>query len=484
MLKMETKILIKTLAEIGVSKTKIGEKLGIHRKTVEKILKKGIENEQNRSRNSIIDPYKDYIAAKVENELSATRIYQDLVKEKGYEGSYETVKNLVRDMKQNKQKVYMRIHTQPGEEAQVDFGYAGPIIIENKKKKCWVFCMELSYSRLEYFEIVYDQAVKTFLQCHINAFHFFGGVPKIIKIDNLKSAILEANFYDTIYQKEYLNFANHYSFKPMPCRIGTPTDKGKVEANIKYVKNNFLKSRLFRDKNHANEELRNWNINICNKRTHNTTKQVPQEVFDKEERMKLLPLPSKDFEIAEFVKRKVGIDCHINFENNYYSVPYQYIAQEVIVEVTDNLLRIYANNNIIATHPRLEGKKGEFQTTKNHYPSYKTLTNSDYYAHYKQKMANIGEDALKFYQEMVKIKNYGCYGAIRGIIALTKTYGEEAVNKACRRALHHQAFEYRVIKSICEKQLYEMELEKVRETNIEAKGEFARPLSEYQRLLD
>jgi hypothetical protein len=216
---------------------------------------------------------------------------------------------------------------------------------------------------------------------------------------------------------------------------------------------------------------------------HNTTKQIPQEVFDKEEKDKLLPLPTKDFELATFVKRKVNIDCHIHFENNYYSVPYQYIAREVIVEVTDNLLKIYADNNLIATHPRLYDK-GKFQTNKSHYPAYKTLTNTDYYAHYKQKMANIGEDALKFYEEIVKIKNYSCYGAIRGIIALTKTYGEEAVNKACRRALHHQAFEYRVVKSICEKQLQEMELEKIKEDEAQIKGEFARPLSEYQRLLD
>ena len=131
------------------------------------------------------------------------------------------------------------MHTLPGEEAQVDFGYLGLTYYKGKKRKTWVFNMRLSYSRLDYYEIVYDQRVETFIQGHINAFYYFAGIPQYVKIDNLKAAILKANFYEPIYQELYKNFAYHYGFHPLPCRVRRPNDKGKVESGIKYVKNNF-----------------------------------------------------------------------------------------------------------------------------------------------------------------------------------------------------------------------------------------------------
>ena len=105
--------------------------------------------------------------------------------------------------------------------------------------------MRLSYSRLDYYEKVYDQKVKTFIQCHINAFESFQRVADSVRIDNLKAAILEANFYEPIYQKVYRDFSNYYGFKSIPCRIYKPNDKGKVESGIKYVKINFFKGRSF-----------------------------------------------------------------------------------------------------------------------------------------------------------------------------------------------------------------------------------------------
>lgn len=135
-------------------------------------------------------------------------------------------------------------NTLPGEEAQVDFGYIGKIPDPTGKfKKAWVFCMILCYSRLMYCEIVFNQEVETFIRCHENAFKYFGGVPKVVKIDNLKAAILEANFYEPIYQREYKEFGKYHCFSSIPCRVKTPTDKAKIESGVKYVKNNFFKGR-------------------------------------------------------------------------------------------------------------------------------------------------------------------------------------------------------------------------------------------------
>ena len=110
-------------------------------------------------------------------------------------------------------------------------------------RKTWVFNTRLSYSRLDYYEIVYDQKVETFIQCHINTFYYFQRVYEYVKIDNLKAAILKANFYLPIYQELYKNFAYHYAFRPLPCRVRRPNDKAKVESGIKYIKNNFFLGR-------------------------------------------------------------------------------------------------------------------------------------------------------------------------------------------------------------------------------------------------
>ncbi len=142
---------IKTLWERTKNKTEIARLTGHDWKTVAKVIKnleKGIETPEHRTRETL------------------------------------------------KEKIYfIRIHTEPGEEAQVDFGYLGMTADDSgKAKKTWIFNMRLSYSRLDYYEKVYDQKVETFVRCHINAFEFFGGVPEYVKIDNLKGAILEASF--------------------------------------------------------------------------------------------------------------------------------------------------------------------------------------------------------------------------------------------------------------------------------------------------
>lgn len=462
---------IKTLREKGHSKTNIAHIVGCSRKTVRKILKKlelGKEIIIKReSSKKMLDTHKDYIIVKIAEELSVVRIYQDLVSEKRYEGSYRTVANYVKEIK-DVVKVYVRLHSLPGEEAQVDFGYAGRIVWTNEGlRKVWVFSMGLSYSRYRYYEAVFSQSVKTFIQCHINAFKFFGGVPKTVKIDNLKSAILEASFYEPLYQREYSDFAKDYGFAPIPCRIKTPTDKGKAEANIKYVKGNFFKGKIFKATTFeegliiCNTELMNWTNNICNKKIHGTTKEISLEKFKGEEERALLPLPSTDYEIAEWVKRKVNIDTHINFKNNYYSVPYEYIGREVAVEIKDKLILIYGDNQLLTTHIRCF-EKGKFITNKSHYPDYKVITESEYCSYYRNKMWQIGQNAKKYYEEMLKRMGYGCYRAIRGIIELAKSYGNSAIDKACKRAIMYDAYGYRIIKSICEKQLYEIELEEMK----------------------
>ena len=252
----------------------------------------------------ILDSCKEQIIKYLEEDLSAVKIHEKL-QEKGMKVGYSTVKDYIGSIKK-RDNIFIRMHTLPAEEAQVDFGYTGYTPFQGKKRKTWVFNMRLPYSRLDYYEAVYDQRVETFIRYHSNAFTYFGGIPKYIKIDNLKSAILQANFYEPIYQNMYKQFACHYDFHPLPCRVRRPNDKGKVESGIKYVKCNFLQGRRFTGEKEVRERLANWNTK-ANHRIYGTTRKVPQEIFEKEEKVKLLPLPQKNFKLVKVGSRKV---CH------------------------------------------------------------------------------------------------------------------------------------------------------------------------------
>lgn len=100
--------------------------------------------------------------------------------------------------------------------------------------------MRLSFPKLDYYEVVFNQKVKTFIHCHVNAFRYFGGVPHVVKFDNLKAAVLEAHLYETIYQSLFKRFADYYGFNVLSCRVRKLQEEAKTKAGIKYVKYNFL----------------------------------------------------------------------------------------------------------------------------------------------------------------------------------------------------------------------------------------------------
>jgi len=186
--------------------------LEVDRKTVRKIIasKERGEPEVHRKEHlSQFDPYKEYILTKMEKGLTIKRIYEDLVREYEITGTYSGVRHYVQKHRPPKQAVYMVMHSLPGEEAQVDFGYIGKLNVGGKVRKAWVFVMILSYSRYMYAKIVLEQSVKTFIKCHIEAFEYFKGVPQIVKIDNLKAAVIEADFYEPLIQRTYAEFAKH-----------------------------------------------------------------------------------------------------------------------------------------------------------------------------------------------------------------------------------------------------------------------------------
>lgn len=450
---------IVTLWEQGYNKAQIAEMINHDWKTVSKIIKnykQGIKYTQKNIRVKKLDKNKEKILFFLEKNLSAVRIHEELIK-LGINISYPSVSLYVRNLR-DKRNICIRFNTAPGEEAQVDFGYVGLTLdFNNKPRKTWVFNMRLSYSRLDYYEVVYDQKVETFIKCHIHAFKYYNGCPKYIKIDNLKAAILVANFYEPIYQNLYQQFAEYYGFKPAPCRVAKPQEKGKTEAGIKYIKNNFFAGREFNGPHDLHQQLYIWLEYTCNSRIHGTTKKIPKEVFIEEENQKLIPLPITDFYIPKISKKKVYKDCHIFLENNYYSVPCKYVGEIVEARIYDNLIKIFFQNEQIALHERCF-QTGNFITNNSHYPAYKNINSPQYQAMYASKMEQIGDSAKEFFILLLEMQPKHYNRMAQGIIALGKTYGAHIVNLACKRALFYGIFTYSKIKNICVSGSYNLPL--------------------------
>jgi len=187
---------IKTLMEKGLNKSQIVRATGHDWKTVAKVIRgieMGKEEPEKKPHPVILDAYKEKVVQLMEEGLTGVRIHQELQK-LGVKIGYSTVKNYLTRIKK-REKIFVRIQTYPAEKAQVDFGYVGLTMDNNgKKRRTWIFNMRLSYSRLDYYEKVYDQGVETFIQCHINAFNYFGGVPRVCKNRQLKGSYLRGQF--------------------------------------------------------------------------------------------------------------------------------------------------------------------------------------------------------------------------------------------------------------------------------------------------
>jgi transposase len=192
---------------------------------------------------SSVEPYREIVEQLVKENVEIAAIKCRL-EEQGFAGSYAAVYRFVRRVKPRTPKATVRVERKPGEEAQVDFGYAGQMVDpdSDKLRRTWAFVMTLSWSRHQYVEFVFDQKVATWLRLHRNAFAFFGGIPQRVVIDNLKAAIVKAVWDDPEIQQSYRDCAAHYGFLIAPCRPRTPRHKGKVEqGGVHYVKRNHLR---------------------------------------------------------------------------------------------------------------------------------------------------------------------------------------------------------------------------------------------------
>jgi transposase len=276
--------------------------------------------------------YRTTIAEKLDAGLSLQRIWQDLVEEYGYGASYESVKRFVRTLTSRRRAVGV-FHCAPGAEAQVDFFRGAPTLDTGtgEWRRPWVFRMTLGHSRHGYEEAVWDQKLETFLRLHERAFRDFGGVPTVVRHDNLKAAVVRACFYDPDSHDVYLAFAAHWGFTPLPTQPRRPQENGKQERSGGYVKSNALKGRRFDNLDAQNAHLRQWNRTIARLRIHGTTRRQVWTHFVEVEQPALQRLAPEAFPYFASGQRTVHTDGHVEVGGAFYPVPLALLGQKVRV---------------------------------------------------------------------------------------------------------------------------------------------------------
>lgn len=351
MVRKEECMEIWALKRQGYSNRAIARTLGIHRTTVKKYLDAHeFPAYQAVKRASGLEPYyrmiEDWLSTE---EYHATRIHE-LVGQQGYAGGYETVKRYVREVKETRDRIaYLRFETMPGQQAQVDFADFQTISADGTAQTLYVFLMVLGYSRQMHIEFVERCTMTTFLDCHQNAFRFFGGTPAEILYDNMKNVVVRRCVGRAQFNGTVLDFAAHYGYTPVACPPYSPWYKGKVERPIDYLRERFWRGYTYTDVAHVNQDVQDWNTTVAMERIHGTTKEKVRSRFEREQ-PHLEPLPMRPYDTSEKVVRKVYKDCQVSFGGNRYVVPHTLAGRPVLLKIKYGTLRVYDDATLAAEY--------------------------------------------------------------------------------------------------------------------------------------
>ena len=399
---------------------------------------------------SKVEPFKEFIDRWMNEGIQGSTIYNYLCVNHGFTGSYDSIQRYIRCLKGTSAlNLTIPLHFKPAEAAQVDFGQ-GPRLLDERtgcEEKTWFFVMTLCWSRHQYVELVIHQDVETWLNCHQNAFNWFGGVTKKIIIDNAKCAITQANYYEPYIQRSYEDLAHAYGFIISACPVHDPQKKGRVESGVKYVKKNFLPLRTFTSVQDANRQLREWVLSTAGNRVHGSTFEKPLTQFIEIEKFLLNPLPPTPPEIAIWQKVTLNRNCHIFFHKCFYSVPHTLYGQELWLKQTPTTITIYHDHISVAQHPRLF-KDGSYSTLNEHLPdkAQAYLKATPEWCLEQSKL--FGASVESVVQHFLNHQTSDLLRAAQGVIRLGKLYGEKRLERACQRMIHFNVISYATLKSI------------------------------------
>ncbi|WP_452600006.1 IS21 family transposase [Pontimicrobium sp. MEBiC01747] len=467
----------------GVSKRKISKQLGISRNTVRKyigLLTKSkltssevdslsfeelrlllrIDETQVTTRHSYVFKFFPLMSKELK-KVGVTRymIWETYYQDKKVFISYSRFCHLYRVWSRTQSPVMRFVH-KAGDKMFVDFTGKKLQVIEPSTgliKEMEVFVAILGASGYTYVEACPSQKREDFIGCMVNALHFFGGVPRAIVTDNLKSAVTKSSKYEPILNESLLAMATHYDTTILPTRTYRPRDKVLVENAVKiiYTRVFAMLTNDFYTLSALNEAI--LELTAKHNRINFQSRDCCRlDLFTSLEQDALLPLPVEKYQIREYLLGTVykTSHIHINKDKHHYSVPYGYIGKKVRIIYTKDTVEIYYKQKRIAIHKRGLKRYG-YTTDRDHMPSthrYVADWNPDTFLNWA---GGIGEHCKTFITLLLAKRQHPeqSYKSCAGVLGLSKKVGNQRLNNACKRALDYERINYQSIKSILEKGL-------------------------------
>jgi transposase len=400
---------------------------------------------------SSCEPYREFIQQSLARGRNAMAIWQDLMTDSGFAHSYQSVRRFVNKLYPPELQPPARavIVTEPGEEAQVDYG-TGPWVRDpesGKYRRTRLFVMTLGYSRKCVRLLVFRSSARVWAELHEKAFRRLGGSVRVVVLDNLKEGVLKPDIYDPTLNPLYRDVLAHYGAVALPCRVNDPDRKGKVEAGVGHAKKTPLKGQRFESLEAAQAYLDHWETRWADTRIHGTTKRQVAAMFA-EERPHLLPLPLEPFRFYEYGQRVVNLDGCVEVAAAYYSAPPGWIGRRVPVQWDGLYVRLLHPQTGQLLREHLRQKRGwhriqEEDRSPRTPPSTLQLLN---------RASHAGSSIGKLCQAIHQRQGQVGVRRILGVLSLAKRFGPAVVEEACAAALELGVHEYHFVRRYLERQ--------------------------------
>ncbi|MGM0122792.1 hypothetical protein IGI37_002893 [Enterococcus sp. AZ194] len=343
-----------------------------------------------------------------------------------------------------KYKATMRIKRKPGEIMEVDWAGATLKLVDRdtgNQVKAYLFVATLPCTQYTYCEATLSMKQDDWINVHIRAYNYFGGVTELLVPDNLKTGVSKTEYGAAILNEVYRELADHYGTVILPARIRTPKDKASVEGNVGNLSTwviASLRNSVYFTLDELNADIKK-KLDEFNDRPFTKKYKLGNRTtaFEEEEKFALKPLPLTPFRLATWKTATVQLDYMVSIESMFYSVPYEYIQNKVDIRLTKDLVEVFYKDSRIATHKRLYGKFGQFSTNRDHMPDNHKL----YIDHTKESVIDwantIGEATTKvvtFIFDYAQAERQALKATMR-LKNQGKKYSKEELETACEAVL-------------------------------------------------
>jgi transposase len=342
-------------------------------------------------------------------------------------------------------KATMHLNRKPGELMEVDWAGTTAKITDNISGVAldvYIFVAVLPYSNYGYAEAFWDMTQSSWLAGHVSAYEHFGGATRILVPDNLKASIIKHTKNEIVLNRAYQEMAEHYGTAVIPTRVRTPKDKAAVEGTVGII-TTYIIAATRNEKFFSLSELNE----VIKKRLHDYNHKPFQRrdgsraSLFADERQFLIPLPKTAYELSEWRIATVQNNYHVLVDDNYYSVPFEYIKQKVDIRLTRSTVEIFFDNRRISSHIRITGKRGGYVTREEHMPpNHREYIkwNGD---RFRQEAALIGSNTVAVVKAILanyKVEQQG-YKSCLSLLKIAETHSPKQLESACERALTYTA---------------------------------------------